>query len=41
MAEQIAARIKPKLNVPTAAMPTAEKLLEAIAVERRSAGGYL
>jgi len=41
MAEQIAARIKPKLNVPPTTMPTTEKLLEAIAVERRSSASYL
>ncbi len=41
MAEQIATRIKIKLSVPPAMMPTSEKLLEAVAAERRSSGKYL
>jgi len=41
MAEQIAMRIKPKLEVPAAMMPSSEKLLEAVAAERRSSAKYL
>jgi len=41
MAEQIASRIKPKLSVPPATMPTSEKLLEAVAAERRATAKYL
>jgi uncharacterized RDD family membrane protein YckC len=41
MAEQIALRIKPKLEVPAAAMSSSEKLLEAVAAERRSSAKYL
>jgi len=41
MAEQIAMRIKPKLEVPAAMMPSSEELLEAVAAERRSSAKYL
>jgi uncharacterized RDD family membrane protein YckC len=41
MAEQIAARIKPNLAVPPTMMPTSEKLLEAVAAERRASAKYL
>ncbi|MGB6198191.1 MAG: RDD family protein [Candidatus Acidiferrales bacterium] len=41
MASQIAARIQPKLTVPAGESPSAEKLLEAIASERRASGRYL
>ncbi len=40
MAEQIAARIKPKLDVPATAMLSSEKLLEAVAAERRTSAKY-
>ena len=41
MAEQIAARIKPKLDVPAGMMLSSEKLLEAVAAERRTSTKYL
>jgi uncharacterized RDD family membrane protein YckC len=41
MASQIAARIAPKLTIPAGELPSAEKLLEAIASERRASGRYL
>ena len=41
MATQIAAKIQPKLTVPASELPSAEKLLEAVAYERRAAGRYL
>ncbi|MGB9334921.1 MAG: RDD family protein [Candidatus Acidiferrales bacterium] len=41
MAEQIATSIKQKLSVPPAMMPTSEKLLEAVAAERRASAKYL
>jgi uncharacterized RDD family membrane protein YckC len=41
MASQIASRIQPKLTIPASEMPSAEKLLEAIASERRASGRYL
>lgn len=41
MAEQITARIKPRLAIPPAEMPSAEKLLEAVASERRANAGYI
>jgi uncharacterized RDD family membrane protein YckC len=40
MAEQIAARIKPKLIAPPGNFPSNEQLIEAIAAERRSTAGY-
>jgi hypothetical protein len=41
MASQIASRIHAKLTIPANELPPAEKLLEAIAYERRAAGRYL
>jgi hypothetical protein len=41
MATQIAAKIQPKLTIPPSELPPAEKLLEAVAYERRAAGRYL
>ncbi len=41
MAEQIAGRIKPKLDVPVGMMLSSEKLLEAVAAERRTSTKYL
>jgi uncharacterized RDD family membrane protein YckC len=41
MAEQIVARIKPRLSIPPAEMPSSEKLLEAVASERRANAGYI
>lgn len=41
MASQIAARIQPKLTVPPGETPSPEKLLEAIAYERRATGRYV
>jgi hypothetical protein len=41
MAEQIATRIKPHLSISPAEMPSTEKLLEAIASERRANAGYI
>jgi uncharacterized RDD family membrane protein YckC len=41
MAEQIANRIKPRLAIMPADMPSSEKLLEAIASERRANAGYI
>jgi uncharacterized RDD family membrane protein YckC len=41
MASQIAAMIQPKLTIPPSELPSAEKLLEAVAYERRAAGRYL
>jgi uncharacterized RDD family membrane protein YckC len=40
MASQIAARIQPKLTIPASELPSPEKLLEAIAYERRATGRY-
>ena len=40
MAGQIVARIKPRLAILPADMPSSEKLLEAIASERRASAGY-
>jgi uncharacterized RDD family membrane protein YckC len=40
MAEQIVSRIKPKLTAPPENFPSSERLLEAIAAERRSSAGY-
>jgi uncharacterized RDD family membrane protein YckC len=40
MASQIAARIQPKLTIPANELPSPEKLLEAIASERRASGRY-
>ena len=40
MAEQIARQIQPKLSLPPGESLNAEKLLEAIAFERRSSAGY-
>jgi uncharacterized RDD family membrane protein YckC len=40
MAEQIALRIKPKLTAPPEMMPASEKLLEALAAERRTSAKY-
>jgi uncharacterized RDD family membrane protein YckC len=41
MAAQIAAKIQPKLTIPANELPSPEKLLEAIAYERRATGRYL
>ncbi len=41
MAEQIANRIKPHLSVAPGDLPSSEKLLEAIASERRANAGYI
>lgn len=41
MAEQIAARIRPKLSVPPDGLPSSERLLEMLAAERRASGKYL
>jgi uncharacterized RDD family membrane protein YckC len=41
MAEQIAMRIKPKLELPPTMMLSSEKLLEAVAAERRTSATYL
>ncbi len=41
MAEQIANRIKPRLTILPADMPSSEKLLEAIATERRANASYI
>ena len=41
MAEQIAMRIKPKLDVPAATTLSSERLLEAVAAERRTSAKYL
>jgi hypothetical protein len=40
MAEQIARQIRPKLSLPPGELLYAEKLLEAVAQERRSSAGY-
>jgi hypothetical protein len=40
MAEQILARLGPRLALPADNPVTGEKLLEAIARERRSSAGY-
>jgi uncharacterized RDD family membrane protein YckC len=40
MTSQIAARIQPKLTIPASELPSPEKLLEAIAYERRATGRY-
>jgi uncharacterized RDD family membrane protein YckC len=40
MASQIAAKIQPKLTIPASELPSPEKLLEAIAYERRATGRY-
>jgi uncharacterized RDD family membrane protein YckC len=40
MASQIAAKIQPKLTIPQNELPSPEKLLEAIAYERRATGRY-
>ncbi len=40
MAEQIVSRIKPKLTLPGGEVPSSEKLLEAVAHERRAAARY-
>jgi uncharacterized RDD family membrane protein YckC len=40
MASQIAARIQPKLSIPANESPSPEKLLEAVASERRATGRY-
>ncbi|MGB6429197.1 MAG: RDD family protein [Candidatus Acidiferrales bacterium] len=40
MAAQIAAKIQPKLTIPQSELPSPEKLLEAIAYERRATGRY-
>jgi uncharacterized RDD family membrane protein YckC len=40
MADRIATQIRPKLSVPPGELPYAEKLLEAIVLERRSSAGY-
>jgi len=41
MAEQIAARIKPKLTAPPENFPASERLLEAVAAERRASARYI
>jgi uncharacterized RDD family membrane protein YckC len=41
MADQIANRIKGKLSIPPAGLPSSEKLLEEIASERRDNAGYI
>ncbi len=41
MAEQIAGRIRSKLAVPAAMLPPTERLLEALAAERRASATYL
>ena len=41
MADQIFKRIRPKLTLPDAGYPSVERILEALAVERRSAARYL
>jgi uncharacterized RDD family membrane protein YckC len=41
MADQIVARIKPRLTAPPENFPSSERLLEAIAAERRSSAGYM
>jgi uncharacterized RDD family membrane protein YckC len=40
MADRIASQIRPKLSLPSGELPYAEKLLEAVAHERRSSAGY-
>ena len=40
MADQIARQIRPKLSLPRGELLYAEKLLEAVAHERRSSAGY-
>lgn len=40
MAEQIASRIKPKLTASPEGFPSSERLIEAVAAERRSTAGY-
>jgi uncharacterized RDD family membrane protein YckC len=41
MAEQVAARIKPKLTAPPENFPASERLLEAVAAERRASARYI
>jgi hypothetical protein len=41
MAEQIATRIKGRLAIQPAVVLSSEKLLEAIASERRASAGYI
>ncbi len=41
MAEQIATRIKPKLTAPPENFPSAERLIESVAAERRASARYI